>query len=437
MGDIMEILSLGQKIKKLRKEKDLTLKQLAENRITAAQISHIERDKSYPSQDLLEYFSYKLETPIEYFLESKEAQAKKIASNIILKSEVLFKTEKYGEAKRELSKILDLCTSFNISRECAKAYFISGMIYEVEKEYKKATKIIEKALVLYIKNEDPKGIIKSYLELGRIYILGDYYLPATNMLHQAEAMIPEMEIVDIELERTIYTNLSYAYMKNNQNKEAIEYAHKAETIADKIGDIKSRGNGFFIMGSSYLQNYQYDNAQKYFHMAIQCFDKENKISEKAKSQMLLAKVYIHMSDYKSAKEHINHAYILKKQHKDNQFIEILLMYAQTLCMEQNYEEAQIHVKEAMQLCTKETNKAMEAIVMRRYANLLFQVGNIDAASDNLNRCAELLKKTGNKKELANTYFDMAKVYKGRSKEEELGFYAKGIDLFKEIGIIEN
>ena len=124
----MEILSLGQKIKKLRKEKNLTLKELAGNRITAAQISHIERDKSYPSQDLLEYFSEKLETPIDYFLESKEAQAKKIASSIILKSEVLFKTEKYQEAKRELSKILNLCTSYDISHECAKANFIYGLV---------------------------------------------------------------------------------------------------------------------------------------------------------------------------------------------------------------------------------------------------------------------------------------------------------------------
>ena len=64
-GIFMEILSLGQKIKKLRKEKNLTLKELAGNRITAAQISHIERDKSYPSQDLLEYFSENLETPID------------------------------------------------------------------------------------------------------------------------------------------------------------------------------------------------------------------------------------------------------------------------------------------------------------------------------------------------------------------------------------
>ena len=41
-GSSMNILSLGEKIKKLRKEKNMTLKELAGDRITAAQISHRE-----------------------------------------------------------------------------------------------------------------------------------------------------------------------------------------------------------------------------------------------------------------------------------------------------------------------------------------------------------------------------------------------------------
>ena len=50
-GSSMNILSLGEKIKKLRKEKNMTLKELAGDRITAAQISHIERDKSHTSSE--------------------------------------------------------------------------------------------------------------------------------------------------------------------------------------------------------------------------------------------------------------------------------------------------------------------------------------------------------------------------------------------------
>ena len=47
------------------------------------------------------------------------------------------------------------------------------------------------------------------------------------------------------------------------------------------------------------------------------------------------------------------------------------------------------------------------------------------------------EKSGNKKELANTYFDIAKIYQGRCRDQEIGFYSKGIDLFREIGLIEN
>ena len=68
----MDILSLGEKIKRLRKERNMTLKELAGDRITAAQISHIERDKSNTSHELLEYLSHQLEVSIDYLLETKE-----------------------------------------------------------------------------------------------------------------------------------------------------------------------------------------------------------------------------------------------------------------------------------------------------------------------------------------------------------------------------
>lgn len=74
----MEILSLGEKIKRRRKELDMTLKDLAGDRITPGQISLVESGKSNPSMDLLEYISSVLNTSIEYLMESEESQAEKI-----------------------------------------------------------------------------------------------------------------------------------------------------------------------------------------------------------------------------------------------------------------------------------------------------------------------------------------------------------------------
>ena len=62
----MEILSLGEKIKRRRKELNMTLKDLAGERITPGQISLVESGRSNPSMDLLEYLANTLDTSVEY-----------------------------------------------------------------------------------------------------------------------------------------------------------------------------------------------------------------------------------------------------------------------------------------------------------------------------------------------------------------------------------
>ena len=76
----MEILSLGEKIKRKRKELNMTLKDLAKDRITPGQISLVESGRSNPSMDLLEYLSINLNTTVEYLMESEESQAEKIST---------------------------------------------------------------------------------------------------------------------------------------------------------------------------------------------------------------------------------------------------------------------------------------------------------------------------------------------------------------------
>ena len=75
----MEILALGEKIKRRRKELNMTLKDLAGDRITPGQISLVESGRSNPSMDLLEYLAGELQTSVEYLMESEETQAEKIS----------------------------------------------------------------------------------------------------------------------------------------------------------------------------------------------------------------------------------------------------------------------------------------------------------------------------------------------------------------------
>lgn len=433
----MEILSLGQKVKKLRKEKGMTLKDLAGNRITAAQISHIERDKSYPSQDLLEYFSQKLEVSIDYLLESKEMQAKKIATNLLLKSEILIQTKKPVDAKRELSKVLGLCTDFDISEECARGNYLYGLMFKEDKQYKKALEMMEKALVLYIKVLSWEGAARCYLELGKIYTLNGFFDPAIHMLHQSETIIKENKIKNLELEKDIYISVAYAYIKNNQRQESKTYAEKAESLSNKLGDHRSRGMNYYLIGNNHFQNLEYDLAKKYFNMALDTFEEEKKLIEKSHTQIMLFEVYKMLGENAEALEHIKNAYEIKKDYKDEQTVKIIFKYIDMLLKIENLTLAKELSKEALSISMDINNVVLECLSIRKYGIILSKEGDIEKASNSLSKCIEMLEKLGDKKQLANIYFDKAKLFEGKSKEEEIKYYSKGIDLFKEIGIIEN
>lgn len=152
----MNILSLGEKIKKLRKEKNMTLKELAGDRITAAQISHIERDKSHTSYELLEYLSERLDVSIDYLLETKEMQSKKITDNLILESEIYIKKGELDDAEKEIHQIIEICEEYDLSENYGKCNYLLGNIYLKRKDSRKANFYFEKALFYFIKNDDNK-----------------------------------------------------------------------------------------------------------------------------------------------------------------------------------------------------------------------------------------------------------------------------------------
>lgn len=61
--------TIGQRIKKLRNEQSLTLKQVAGEELSAAMVSLIENDKTTPSVNTLTYIANKLGVDISYFID--------------------------------------------------------------------------------------------------------------------------------------------------------------------------------------------------------------------------------------------------------------------------------------------------------------------------------------------------------------------------------
>lgn len=138
----MEILSLGEKIKFKRKEKNMTLKELAGDRITPGQISLVESGKSNPSIELLEYIAQRLDTDIEYFLESEEKQATRICELYIDIALSAINAENYLKAKEIIEKGYHYAKEYNLNYYKGKFDMALAKIKYSNGEYEEAQKIL-------------------------------------------------------------------------------------------------------------------------------------------------------------------------------------------------------------------------------------------------------------------------------------------------------
>ena len=77
----MEILSTGEKIKRARIFKGITLKELCEDKISIAKMSCIENGKAKADRELLEYIAEKIEIDLNYLIEDVYEQ---ITNNLAL-----------------------------------------------------------------------------------------------------------------------------------------------------------------------------------------------------------------------------------------------------------------------------------------------------------------------------------------------------------------
>ena len=124
----MEILTLGEKIKRRRKELEMTLKDLAGDRITPGQISLVESGRSNPSMDLLEYLANALQTSVEYLMESEETQAEKICVYYEQMAETYILNQDYISAEKYIENALYYAEKYDLEYRKAKNLFLSGTI---------------------------------------------------------------------------------------------------------------------------------------------------------------------------------------------------------------------------------------------------------------------------------------------------------------------
>lgn len=433
---IMEILSLGEKIKRRRKELDMTLKDLAADRITPGQISLVESGKSNPSMDLLEYLAEALKSSVEYLMESEESQAEKICLYFENMAEAYILNDDLGVAEQYIEKALYYAEKYNLEYRKARNLYLRANIYMTKKEYALAQQFFLSSNVIFIKNNDYEEVVNTFLNLGKITYELKAYHSSNSYLQQAEKVFLDNDIGNDYLLGEIYYYTANTYFKLENMDKAINYSYLAKEKFNQIGNKKAYANSLLLIAEQYNKKGDVDNAIKFSLKTLDVFRELEDVNKTSQIENDLGKLFYEFENMEESFEHLYRAKEIRHNNKDPRIIETLSSICENYiklkdikCCNEILEEISANIKDG-------DNEALINYYLLKYRVELLREDTAEAENTlimalNFAKNMDCIKKAAEISIMLGKFYIDSKDDKGAAK-----YLNEGVSLFKKLGIIK-
>lgn len=432
----MEILSLGEKIKRRRKELNMTLKELAGDRITPGQISLVESGKSNPSMDLLEYLATALQTSVEYLMESEETQAEKnclyfenIAESYILNKDV-FQGEQYIE------KALYYAEKYNLEYRKARNLYLRASIHMEKKEYALAEQYFLSANVIFIKNNIYEEIVNTFLNLGKITYKVKAYHSANSYLQQAEKVYLDNEMGNDAILGEIYYYIASVYFKLDNLDKAINYSYLTKEKFNQLDNKREYAKALLLITQQYNKKGDLHNAIKYSKRTLKVFKELNDSIQLSNIENNLGKLFYEFNNLEESFKHYNKSKEIKEKNNDETLINTLINICENYIKLKNIEKCDEMLEKVLNLVQDIGGIAFVDYYLLKYRVELLK-GDVTSAENTLILALNYSKNMEFIKKCAEICIMLGKFYIDNKEDAKAAKYLNdGVILFKEIGILK-
>lgn len=323
----MEVLSLGEKVKKRRKELNMTLKDVAGSRVTPGQISLVESSKSNPSMDLLDYLAQTLDVSVEYFMESESTQAERICQYYSRMAEINIELEEFEKARMYIEKGERYIEKYNLILPKAKNLYLRGF-YEIKKKnYTPGYDYLFQCNVIYSIHNIKGAYLENFMLVAKTFMDTGSLPMAISYFHKSEALFTEGILTDEIMLAKVYFYLALAYKKLGRLDRAKEYTGKANEKFAILSDKDSYAMFLSRVAERHELEGNLEEAGKYSAMALNLFKNCEEEMEMGNIEFNLGKLYVDFDDYQSALEHLRKAQTIFSKNTEK-LVEVYLVIAE-------------------------------------------------------------------------------------------------------------
>lgn len=408
---------IGDKIRFRRKELGYTLKELAGNRITPAQISAIENGKCNPSPGLLSYLCERMSVNADYFTLSIEERHRIEFNRIKVSCQNLYDSGNYKIAMDEIKKMY---SGFDYLTEEQKGFFffIQGEILYESKEFAESFNLFVKSLAHYIKTADNNKIADTYIKIGNCLYCSEKYKIALGYYINASTYINKD--IDNDIIVRTYYNLGICYIALNRVNLGKEYVDKCLKFMDD--NVCSKKNtylpGIDMMKGLLLLEAKDNNVSfKNFEDAFEKYKSENNVFGMGQAKNSSAISLWKMGKYEEALEYFDESLKYQIQTDDEELINTYLSIVEIHRVMGRLDRAleTINIAEAIMI-NNNSSKGMIEVFKIKF-ELLCETEEYERAEIFAFLALDAIQKSGNTKMEPNLYIKLSEMYKKMGDEE--------------------
>ena len=433
----MEILALGEKIKRKRKELDMTLKDLAGDRITPGQISLVESGRSNPSMDLLEYLAGALQTSVEYLMESEETQAEKICIYYEQVAESYILSGDYITGEKYIENALYYVEKYNLEYRKAKILYLRAQIYMAKDELTLAQQFFLSSNVIFIKNNNYEEIINTFLNLGKITLMLKAYHSANSYLRQAEKVYLDNSIGNDSLLGEIYYYMARSYFKTEDIGKAIDYSFLAKSKFEQVHNREEYAKTLLLISEEYNKKGDLTNAIKYSQKTLEVYKELDELNNISEIENNLGKLFYEFENIEESFKHYEISKDIRMRRKDYKIVDTLINICENYIKLKNISKCEEVLEEIASYIEEEDMEKLIDLNILWYR--IYTIKEMTKEAEYILLDTYKLSRTSNlKKKSAQLAIMIGKFYIDNKRDFEAAKYLdEGVNIFKEIGILKN
>ena len=278
-------LRLGERLRQLRVAAGMTQTELAGDRFSKEYVSQIERGKTRPTRETIDWLSVRLGVDAGFLANGVSADERGRVDAAISRAQALLEARRNPEAIAEFETLRSAVLATGLPELEVRTLSGEATVRMREGQVREALELLarsyaERAKAIYEELEDRRNLGRLMNNLGGLNFLLGHPKEAEAVLKDAFRIA--LEIGNDEGAAHAVNSLAQVHLRTGDSLRAEEQARHALDLLDgRVDYLDEIGNAQLVLGRVLLEQDRLDEAETSFRAAEQAFDQLSSASHRA------------------------------------------------------------------------------------------------------------------------------------------------------------